>query len=63
MRPSDQVIDHGAVPVSSTVKFAEPPGQIVAEPFSTAFGGSAIVTVADPDPIELHQSSETQVTV
>src|SRR5437763_4978422 len=45
VKPSDQVTDHGAVPVSAAETVAEPPAQIVALPETVAVGSGLTVTV------------------
>src|ERR1044071_3279820 len=54
VKPSDQVMFHGAVPVSDAPIIAELPAQIVALPLTVAVGKGFTATsvVAEPEPLQ-----------
>src|SRR3954451_23550916 len=60
---SDQVMVHGALPVSAALIVAEPPAQIAPLPLTVAVGSALTVTVAEPLEVPVQFASVIDVTV
>ena len=63
VNPSDQVMFHGAVPVSDAVIVAELPAQIVALPLTLAVGTGFTAMKVVPEPVPLQNASLIAVTL
>ena len=63
VKPSDQVMFHGAVPVKDAVIVAELPAQIVALPLTFAAGTGFTETSVLPEPMPLQKASLIVVTL